>query len=269
VASLWRGCTQAGLDRKSTIIALGGGVVGDLAGFAAATFMRGCNWVAVPTTLLAMVDASLGGKTGFDLPEGKNLVGAFHPPRLVLADPNVLSTLPERELRAGLAEIVKHGVIAEPELFELCARGWDAVTARLPEVARRGMAVKVKIIEEDPYEKGIRAALNLGHTVGHAVELVSGFRLLHGEAVAIGMVAEARLAERLTVAGQGLSDALAETLTELGLPVEIPENMDRGELIRAMRMDKKKAAGVVRFALPVKIGEVKVGVEVENLEDVL
>jgi 3-dehydroquinate synthetase len=131
------------------------------------------------------------------------------------------------------------------------------------------MAVKVKIIEEDPYEKGLRAALNLGHTIGHAVELVSGFSLLHGEAVAIGMVAEARLAERLTVAGQGLSDALAETLTALELPVEIPENMDRGELIRAMRMDKKKAAGVVRFALPVKIGEVRVGVEVENLEDVL
>jgi 3-dehydroquinate synthase len=269
VASLWRGCTRAGLDRKSTIIALGGGVVGDLAGFAAATFMRGCNWVAVPTTLLAMVDASLGGKTGFDLSEGKNLVGAFHPPRLVLADPDALSTLPGRELRAGLAEAVKHGVIADPELFDLCARGWEAVKNRLPEVVRRGMAVKVKIIEEDPYEKGLRAALNLGHTIGHAVELVSGFSLLHGEAVAVGIVAEARLAERLTVAGQGLSDALAETLTELGLPVEIPENMDRGELIRAMRMDKKKAAGVVRFALPVKIGEVKVGVEVENLEDVL
>ena len=269
VASLWRGCIQAGLDRKSTIIALGGGVVGDLTGFAAATFMRGCNWVAVPTTLLAMVDASLGGKTGFDLPEGKNLVGAFHPPRLVMADPDALSTLPERELRAGLTEAVKHGVIAEPELFELCAQGWEAVTARLPEVVRQGMAVKVKIIEEDPYEKGLRAALNLGHTIGHAVELVSGFSLLHGEAVAIGMVAEARLAERLTVAGRGLSEALAETLAALGLPVEIPKSMDRAQLIRAMKVDKKQAAGVVRFALPVKIGEVKIGVEVENLEDAL
>ncbi len=204
VESLWRGCLEAGLDRKSTVIALGGGVVGDLAGFAAATFMRGCNWVALPTTLLAMVDASLGGKTGFDLPEGKNLVGAFHPPRLVLADPEVLSTLPERELRAGLAEVVKHGVIADPALFDLCSQGWEAIVATLPEVVRRAMAVKVKIIEGDPYEKGLRAALNLGHTVGHAVELVSGFSLLHGEAVAIGMVAEARLAERLTVAGRGL-----------------------------------------------------------------
>jgi 3-dehydroquinate synthetase len=131
------------------------------------------------------------------------------------------------------------------------------------------MAVKVKIIEEDPYEKGFRAALNLGHTIGHAVELVSGFNLLHGEAVAIGMVTEARLAERLTVAGRGLSEALAEMLLGLGLSVEIPKYMDRGQLIRAMRVDKKKAAGVVRFALPVKIGEVKVGVEVQDLEAVL
>lgn len=269
VTSLWRGCLETGLDRNSTIVALGGGVVGDLAGFAAATFMRGCNWVAAPTTLLAMVDASLGGKTGFDLPEGKNLVGAFYPPRLVLADPDALSTLPGRELRAGLAEVVKHGVIADPGLFDLCAEGWEAVNVRLPEVVRRGMAVKVKVIEEDPYEKGIRAALNLGHTVGHAVELVSGFSLLHGEAVGIGMVAEARLAERLSVAVPGLSEALAQTLSALWLPVEIPENTDRGELIRAMKVDKKKAAGVVRFALPVKVGEVKVGVEIENLEEAL
>jgi 3-dehydroquinate synthase len=269
VASLWHSCLEAGLDRRSTVLALGGGVVGDLAGFAAATFMRGCSWVAVPTTLLAMVDASLGGKTGFDLPEGKNLVGAFHPPRLVLADPDVLSTLPERELRAGMAEVVKHGIVGDPGLYDLCAQGWETVRPRLPEVVRRSMAVKVKVIEEDPYEKGMRAALNLGHTVGHAVELVSGFSLLHGEAVAIGIVAEARLAERLTVAGRGLSDALAESFLMLGLSVEIPKYMDRGELIRAMRVDKKKAAGVVRFALPVKIGEVKVGVEVENLEEAL
>ena len=269
VMSLWRGVLEAGLDRNSTIVALGGGVVGDLAGFAAATFMRGCNWIAVPTTLLAMVDASMGGKTGFDLPEGKNLVGAFHPPRLVLADPDVLSTLPERELRAGLAEVVKHGVIADPELFYLCAQGWETVTACLPEVVRRGMAVKVKVIEEDPYEQGVRAALNFGHTIGHAVELVSEFSLLHGEAVAIGMVAEARLAERLAVAASGLSEALEKTLTVLGLPVEIPKDLGQEKLISAMKMDKKKKSGVVRFALPVKIGEVKVGIEIENLEEAL
>jgi len=269
VNSLWRGCLEAGLDRKSTVIALGGGVVGDMAGFAAATFMRSCNWVVVPTTLLSMVDASVGGKTGFDLPEGKNLVGAFHPPRLVLADPEVLSTLPERELRAGLAEVVKHGVIADPELFDLCAGGWSAVISRLPEVVRRGIAVKVKIIEEDPYEKGFRAALNLGHTIGHAVEFVSGFNLLHGEAVSIGMVAEARLAERISVADQGTSDAIAGALSELGLPIEIPVNLAREKLIQSMKVDKKKSAGIVRFALPVRIGEVRVGVEIESLEDVL
>lgn len=269
VMSIWRDALAAGLDRKSLILALGGGVVGDLAGFAAATYMRGCNWVALPTTLLAMVDASLGGKTGFDLPEGKNLVGAFHPPRLVLADPQTLATLPERELRAGLAEVLKHGVIADPHLFALCAEGWEAVRSRLPEIVRRAMAVKVEIIEADPYEQGVRAALNFGHTIGHAVELASGFSLLHGEAVAVGMVAEARLAERLTVAGRGVSEAIAGALAALGLPVEIPENLNRAELIRAMRVDKKKAAGVVRFALPLKIGEVKVGVAVENLEDTL
>ena len=269
VTSLWRAALEADLDRKSTIVALGGGVVGDMTGFVAATFMRGCHWVAVPTTLLAMVDASAGGKTGFDLPEGKNLVGAFYPPRLVLADPNVLSTLPERELRSGLAEVLKHGVIADPELFELCAQGWDAVNARLPEVVRRGVAVKVKVIDEDPYEQGIRAALNFGHTVGHAVELVSGFSLLHGEAVGIGMVAEARLAERLTVADPGISDALEKALTALGLPIEIPKNLDRNKIISAMRLDKKKKSGVIWFALPVKIGEIRVEVSVENLEEAL
>ncbi len=269
VMSLWRGALEAGLDRKSVIVALGGGVVGDLAGFAAATFMRGCNWVAAPTTLLSMVDASLGGKTGFDLPEGKNLVGAFYPPRLVLADPETLSTLPERELRAGLAEVVKHGVVADPELFDWCAEGWQVVRSRLPDMVRRGMGVKVKVIEEDPYEQGLRAALNFGHTIGHAVELVSGFSLLHGEAVAMGMVAEARLAERLTVASRGVSDAVAGALSALGLPVEIPQDLPRADLIRAMRVDKKRTAGAVRFALPIEIGRVKTGVVVENLEEAL
>jgi shikimate kinase/3-dehydroquinate synthase len=269
VSSLWRACLQGAIDRKSTIIALGGGVVGDLAGFTAATFMRGCRWIALPTTLLAMVDASIGGKTGFDLPEGKNLVGAFYPPGFVLADPDVLHTLPVRELRAGLAEVIKHGVIADPELFHLCAEGWNSVTSKLPDVVRRGAAVKVVVIEEDPYEQGFRAALNFGHTVGHAVELVSGFRMAHGEAVAVGMVAEARLAERLSIADTGLADKLVAALSGLGLPVEISQDLPRSEIVSAMKVDKKKSRGIVRFALPVKIGEVKVGVEVDNLESVL
>jgi len=212
-----------------------------------------------------MVDASLGGKTGIDLPEGKNLVGSFYPPKLVLADPQALKSLPGPELISGLAEVVKHGIISDPQLFNLCGRGLDWVRNNLDEVLRRAMAVKIKVIEEDPYEKGFRAVLNFGHTVGHAVELVSGFRLRHGEAVSIGMVAEAKLAERLTVAGQGLSDAISESLSELGLPIHIPKDLPRAELIRAMSADKKKSNGVIRFALPVEIGKVDL-VDVADLE---
>jgi shikimate kinase/3-dehydroquinate synthase len=269
VSAIWRGCLEAGLDRKSTIVALGGGMVGDLSGFAAATFMRGVPWVNAPTSLLAMVDASVGGKTGFDLPEGKNLIGSFYPPRFVLADPDTLHTLPESELRSGMAEVVKHGVIADPDLFSFCSYGMEKVKGNLGYIVRRAIAVKIDIIQKDPFEHGIRAALNLGHTVGHAVELVSNFKIRHGDAVAIGMVVEARLAERLALAGAGLSGLLLETLSKLGLPVELPGNLPRADLIRAMKVDKKKAAGIVRFALPVKIGEVKVGVEIEDLEEVL
>jgi shikimate kinase / 3-dehydroquinate synthase len=264
VNTLWRGFLQAGVDRKSTIIAAGGGVVGDLAGFAASTFMRGIDWIAVPTTLLAMVDASLGGKTGFDLPEGKNLVGSFHAPRLVLADPCALDTLPEIELRAGLAEVVKHGVIADPVLFDECGQGLKRVKEILPAIIRRAVAVKVRIIESDPYERGERTALNLGHTVGHAVEAVSGFRVRHGEAVAMGMVAEAKLAERFGIAAGGLSSRIAKVLLDLGLPVEIPEELPRPELVRAMYADKKKARGVLRFALPAEIGRMQLNVEVAD-----
>jgi len=245
------------------VLALGGGVVGDAAGFAAATFLRGVPWVALPTSLLAMVDASLGGKTGVDLPQGKNLVGAFYPPRLVLADPQTLDTLPEAELRAGMAEVIKAGVIGDPELFELCAHGWDALHLNLGEVVRRAMAVKISVIEEDPYEKGRRAALNLGHTLGHAVELVSGFQLRHGEAVAIGMVAEARLAERLEIAEPGLADEIERVLRELGLPVTIPAELDRQAVLSVMQVDKKRLDGSVRFALPVRLGETRVGVNVD------
>ncbi|HLO14413.1 MAG TPA: 3-dehydroquinate synthase [Anaerolineales bacterium] len=265
---LWRGFLEHGLDRKSTVIALGGGVIGDMAGFATSTYMRGINWVCVPTTLLSMVDASLGGKTGFDLPEGKNLIGSFYPPKLVLADPQMLKTLPEAEFISGMAEVVKHGIISDPELFHLCALGLDCVKDDLEQMVKRAMAVKIKIIEEDPYEKGFRAALNLGHTVGHAVELVSKFQLRHGEAVAIGMVAEARLAERLTVASQGLVDAIGSTLSLLGLPIQIPEELPKEEILRAMKVDKKKTAKAIRFALPAKIGRVEL-VEMSDLESVL
>jgi len=266
VSELWRKFLGLGLDRKSTVLALGGGVVGDLAGFAASTFMRGMNWVALPSTLLAMVDASMGGKTGFDLSEGKNLVGAFYPPRLVFANPYMLSTLEDAELRSGLAEVVKHGVIADPALFTLCSGGLDAVKNDLAQIVQRAMAVKVQIIEADPYEKGIRAALNFGHTVGHAIEKVSDYSIRHGEAVAMGMVAEAKLAEKLWICSKGLSDRIAATLSGLGLPVEIPSELPREALLAAMRHDKKRESGVVYLALPEEIGQVQVGVKLDNLQ---
>ena len=270
INQLWHGFLEAGLDRKSTVIALGGGVIGDMAGFAASTYMRGIAWVGVPTTLLSMVDASLGGKTGFDLPEGKNLIGSFYPPKLVLADPQLLKTLPEAELISGMGEVVKHGIISDPELFNLCLRGLDWVKNNLEEVVKRAMAVKIKVIEEDPYEKGFRAALNLGHTVGHAVELVSKFKLRHGEAIAIGMVAEAKYSARVGRAGSGLVEAVTESLKALGLPIHIPQEMPREEIIRVMRVDKKKNAKAICFALPVEIGKVElVAVRVTDLESVL
>jgi len=265
LARLWQGCLEAGIDRGGTVVAVGGGVVGDLAGFAAATWMRGVRWIGVPTTLLAMVDSSLGGKTAIDLPAGKNLVGAFHPPALVLADTRTLQTLPVAERRCGLAEAVKHGVIADPGLLAAIEAlpGNGAATCGDALVAR-AMAVKIAVIQQDPYEKGIRAALNLGHTLGHAVELASGFTLRHGEAVAIGLVAEARLAERLGLAAEpGLSDRLARLLARLGLPVEIPPGLDREALRRALLLDKKNEAGTIRFALPIRIGEIRTRVAVD------
>jgi shikimate kinase/3-dehydroquinate synthase len=264
VQSLWEVYLAMGLERSSTVVALGGGVVGDLAGFAAATYLRGVHWVMVPTTLLAMCDASLGGKTGVDLPQGKNLVGAYHPPSLVLADPATLSTLPEAEFRNGLAEVVKHGVINDPLLFDLCRQGWDAVFASREEIVCRSMAVKVRIIQDDPFERGKRASLNFGHTLGHALEVTSNYCLKHGEAVAIGMVSAARLAERLGLADHGLTQEISDTLQHLGLPITIPASLDSERILAAMRVDKKRAAGKTHFVLPIRVGEVRWGVLVEE-----
>ena len=268
---LWEQLLSARLERGSTILALGGGVVGDLAGFAAATYLRGVKWVAAPTSLLAMVDASLGGKTGADLPQGKNLVGAFHSPALVLADPQTLESLPLDEQRNGMAEVVKHGVIADPGLFELCGQGMGALQADWDQVVRRAMAVKVGVIVEDPFEKGVRASLNLGHTLGHTVELASGFTLKHGEAVAIGMVAAARLAELNDLAENGLAERIEAVLNVIGLPTEIPAGMDKEKVRAAMGRDKKRARGKARLVLPVDIGLVRWGVEMpdEALLDVM
>jgi 3-dehydroquinate synthetase len=207
-----------------------------------------------------------GRQDGDRFTAGKNLVGAFHPPALVLSDPQVLATLPETELRSGMAEIVKAAVIGDPQLFELCQQGWQVLRADLGEVVRRGMGVKIRIIQIDPYEKDQRAALNLGHTIGHAIERASGFKLRHGEAVSIGMVVEARLAERMGLAKAGLAGQIASTLQSLELPTSIPAEIDRKLLLETMNLDKKRAAGRVLFALPVQIGEVKTGCEVEDIE---
>ncbi len=261
VQSLWAAFAAAHLERSSTVLALGGGVVGDLTGFAAATFLRGIHWINLPTTLLAMVDSSLGGKTGFDLPEGKNLVGAFYAPQFVLIDPRMLATLPQREMRNGLAETIKHGVIGDVGLFELCEQGETRVKQDLNALVRRSVAVKVRVIQEDPYEHGVRQALNLGHTVGHGVELASGYQFSHGESVAIGMVVEAELAEKYGIAEPGMAARIRKGVQGLGLPVDIPADFPRERMMDAMQLDKKRAGGKVRFALPEAIGRVRVGVE--------
>ena len=273
VSRIWSAFLRGGVERIDTVFALGGGVVGDLTGFAAATWLRGVSWVGVPTSLLAMVDSSLGGKTGADLPEGKNLIGAFHPPRAVLADTATLATLPLQELRCGYAEAIKHAILADPELLDALPTAED-FAARAPCVApfvARAMAVKIRYIEQDPHEKGIRATLNLGHTIGHGIEKATAFRVKHGEGVAIGTVYEAKLAEAMGLAQPGLVKTLEKTFRHVGLPVELPAGIDLAAVKEAMMHDKKKAGGIVRFALPAGLGDVRSGIAVppEVLDAVL
>jgi len=249
-----------GLDRHSIVIAIGGGVTGDLAGFAAATFMRGIRWVNVPTTLLAMVDASVGGKTGVNLRAGKNLVGAFHPPALVVADPLALATLPTAERRSGMAEVVKHAVIGGPALFEALERAPAFGCVRQLADA---IGVKIRVVQDDPFERGERATLNLGHTVGHAVETVSGYALRHGEAVAIGLAAEAQLAVRMGLTTRDVVARIGAVLDGLGLPTTYRGATAPG-LRAAMASDKKKVGATLKFALPVGIGDVRHGIEVDE-----
>ena len=260
VQSIWGAFLRAGLARDDFAVAVGGGVVGDLTGFAAATWMRGIRWVNVSTTLLSMVDASTGGKTGCDLPEAKNLVGAFHSPSLVLADVDTLASLPAREVRCGLAEAIKHAFIADPGLLDCLPRfGVVGVppASDLAAFVARALAVKVRCVREDPLEKGVRGKLNLGHTVGHAVEVVSDFRIQHGEAVAIGTVEEARLAVRLGLAPADWPDRVAAPFARVGLPTALPAGCTFESLVPVMKRDKKKKGGVVRFALPCAPGDVR------------
>lgn len=252
-----------GARRDACVYALGGGVVGDLAGFAAACWMRGIDCVQLPTSLLAMVDSSVGGKTAVDLPQGKNLVGAFHPPRAVLADTATLKSLPPRELRAGLAEVVKYGAIADAPFLDWLDARADALLAMdddaLAEAIARSCAHKAAIVERDPFERGERALLNFGHTFGHAIETEQGYGgLNHGEAVAVGMVLAARLSEALGLAKPADGERLRELLARLGLPVALPPGLDPERLLAHMRLDKKAQAGGLRFIVWTGAGRAQV-----------
>ena len=258
----WARLTDAlladGFGRDSGIIALGGGVAGDLAGFVAATYMRGLPYLQVPTSLLAMLDASVGGKTGVDTPEGKNLIGAFHPPAAVVADPRVLATLPERDYRGGMAEAVKHGLIADADYFGWIEAEAGALLRRdeasLTRLVRRSVEIKAEVVGGDEREAGRRAILNAGHTVAHALERVTDYGLPHGEAVALGLVAESALAEAIGAAGSGLAQRVAALLERLGLPVRLAQPLDPDRLIAAMASDKKNRSARLRFALPSRLG---------------
>jgi len=264
---------QLGATRDACVIALGGGVVGDLAGFSAACWMRGIDFIQMPTTLLAMVDSSVGGKTGVNLPVGKNLAGAFHQPRAVIADIDTLATLPDREYRAGLAEVIKGAAIGDEAFFTWLEQHAEALVARDPATVLEAIARKVRykagVVARDETEQGERALLNLGHTFGHALETAGHYTvLLHGEGVAIGMLLAARLSERLGMSEPTDTGRLQRLLETLGLPTAIPPGMDAQQLLALMRLDKKNTAGALRLILWRGIGRAAIVAGV-NEADVL
>ncbi len=253
------------LERSSTLLALGGGVIGDMTGFAAATWLRGIHFVQVPTSLLAMVDASVGGKTGVNHPQGKNLIGAFYQPRLVLIDPAVLKTLPDREFRAGMAEVIKYGVIWDRDLFRQLeqAQRLDEFSALDPDllhfILTRACQTKANIVSQDEKESGLRAILNYGHTIGHGIESLTGYEQInHGEAVAIGMVAASQLAVELGLWTLDCHDRQFALLQKTHLPTRIPAEVAIAGILDTLQTDKKVKSGRVRFILPTDIGQVKI-----------
>jgi len=273
VEKLYAHFAKTGIDRKGVVIAVGGGVIGDMVGFAAASYLRGVRFVQVPTTLLAQVDSSVGGKTGVDLPEGKNLVGAFHQPTIVLLDPTTLKTLPTRELRSGLAEVIKYGIICDKAFFDWIRTEIRPLLAADPAVLERAIArsceIKAAIVSEDETEQGVRAFLNFGHTVGHAVESVTRYSVYrHGEAIAIGMVAACLVGEELGITPASVTEEVTAALCEAGLPVGFPAGLDMRAIHQAMLLDKKTHSGRLRFVLAESIGSVKVvdGVPPEAVE---
>ena len=266
---------QMGIDRSSGIIALGGGVTGDLAGFIAATYMRGIPFVQVPTTLLSQVDSSVGGKTGVDIPEGKNLVGAFYQPKVVYIDTAVLTTLPVEELLGGVAEVIKYGVIYDFDFYCFLEKNLDAILELNPSVIQEMIhiccKIKAEVVAEDEREAGLRRILNFGHTIGHAVEGASDYSLIHGNAVAIGMVAALRLAVSSGLCKRKEAGRVATLIHAFGLPTEIPEGMDIDRIKAYIKTDKKSIAGSVFYVLPTTIGKVIITNELtaEQIDSVL
>jgi 3-dehydroquinate synthase len=276
VATIYDAAHQNRLERNSLMVALGGGVVGDMVGFAAATWLRGVAVVQVPTTLLAMVDAAIGGKTGVNHPGGKNLIGAFHQPKAVLIDPDVLGTLPEREFRAGMAEVIKYGVIGDRALFEALetqaqqdpTSGLASLTAvgspLLQEILERSAAAKAQVVAADEREGGLRAVLNYGHTLGHVVETLTGYTTyLHGEAVGLGMVMAGTIARRMNLWDADAERRQRALLTAAGLPLFVPP-LDPEAVLHTLQSDKKVRQGLVRFVLPTAIGQVVIRDDVDE-----
>ena len=262
ITDICRKAVEAKLDRKSMILALGGGVCGDMAGFAAAVYMRGIEFIQVPTTLLAMVDSSVGGKTGVDLPEGKNLVGAFWQPKLVLIDPETLKTLPMDEVRNGSAEVVKYGMIYDWKFFQLLEDNIEALNNLdmdfYTDMIKRCCEIKAEVVAQDEREGGLRAILNYGHTFGHAVELLSNFEIAHGAAVSIGMAVAVELGVMTGKISKDYAERQNTLLKKLGLPICIPSNFDAEEIYGAMLHDKKTVGSKVKLILPTGDGEVSI-----------
>ncbi len=262
LATIYDGLISGRLDRKSCVVALGGGVVGDLAGFAAATYLRGVPYVQVPTTLLAQVDSSVGGKTGVNHQQGKNLIGAFYQPRLVLIDVTTLSSLAPRQLTAGLGEIIKYGIIEDPTLFNFLENDIESLLALnregLIRTIRTSCAIKARIVEKDEREDDYRAVLNFGHTIGHALEASTGYsQLLHGEAIGVGMVKAAALSVQEGFCDQRTFERVRKLVKKAGLPLEIPSGVSMQSLIQGMEIDKKSAEGKIKFVMCAGIGKTR------------
>ena len=264
------------LDRKSALIALGGGVVGDITGFAASTYMRGIAYIQVPTTLLAQVDSSVGGKTGIDHELGKNMIGAFWQPGLVWIDAETLTTLPQRQLLAGLAEVIKYGVIYDETLFTFLETEKDKILNldrdALIHIIKRSCEIKAEVVSHDERESGLRAILNYGHTIGHAIETVTKYkRFLHGEAIAIGMNLEARLSKMLDLIDEDQVSRIKYVIESYGLPSEMPSDLNASSISLSMKLDKKAVAGELTFILPEKIGRAKIqkGIAEETIRECL